>query len=575
MMIFLFLAIIGICAGTFFAIRNARKKKKEETKPTTAKPANNVPQQKPTDGQNPENEQKPDAGQQDENQSANQQSETDQQSADEPGQQSEHEEQSQEWLDREEVYKANTYYYIEKFGKNIKRDGITFNYLLELFREAYAQYYRQESAHGLPVLYLEENFPKIYDFYGHKGNKDAAFRTLIGWLFALQLAELLPQDRTEIFKTGYEYGGYTKDSDIYGYQWLCDPNDCREVAAAIYAMMRGHLKPDTQAMQQEIGWQDFDMSIGDVRDEDSFKVGQYDFFTDLRAFLPTAPGPYAPGYQDRSQIGGVPYPTEPKEDDNNLCVDRSVYETVINLFNLDTESEVCRQMTVQAIANKDAHVEHLFGTTRHTEDYSFLPAFTEKTLGQTIYPSLAVGLCNFIDDVENICSSQRCIMQGHERQMTPYQYGRLRPGCSWQMEAHRHSDTDVTQNVLVCFDIEEHDGHPTGYYNEDGEWDKKSDIHSPEEYNDKMQDELWANSYPSGHSAAIRGASLALMELLPMQADKLLRASNWYALHRSVARFHWLSDTRIGRVLAACAYAVLHNCCDFDERQQEARECLN
>lgn len=573
MMIFLFAAIIGICVGTFFAIRSARKKKKEETKPTT-KPASHSPQQsqqKPaeTEQKPAETEQKP----------ADEQPEPEQ-SADEPEPEAEQEQPenngpTQEEIDREEVYKANTYYYIEKFGKNVKRGTKTFDYLVELFREAYMQYYRQASANGLPVLYTEENFPRIYDFYGDKGNREAAFKTLVGWLFALQLAELQPNDRTEIFKKGYEFGGYDKDSNLYGYQWLCDPNDCREVAAAIYAMMRGHLKPDTHAMQVELGHQDFDMSMGDVRESDSFQVGRYDFFTDLRTFLPTAPGPYAPGYQDRSQIGGVPFPAEAKEDDNNLCIDRAVYDTVVHLYNLQSDSVVCRQIAVQAIADKDAHVEHLFGTKRQTDKYSFLPAFDEETLGRTIYPGLAIPLCNFIDDILHICSSQRCIMQGHEGQMQPYEYGRLRPGCSWQMEAHRHSDDDWKQNVLVCFEIEEHDGHPTGYYNEDGEWDQKSDIHSPEEYDDKMQDELWANSYPSGHSAAIRGASLALMELLPMQADKLLRASNRYALHRSVARFHWLSDTRIGRVLSACAYAMVHNCCDFDELQQQARDYLD
>lgn len=262
---------------------------------------------------------------------------------------------------------------------------------------------------------------------------------------------------------------------------------------------------------------------------------------------------------------------ENKSKVNGLTLDKIVMDEIKEM-----PYEFYKNRTVQAIADKDANYNHLFGKERWVDHHIFYPVFTEETLGQVIYPSLAKELCELVDDVEHIGSYQRDILQGNKDQMgSDYQYGRLRPGCSWQVEAHRHSDTDNTQNVLVDFDIEENDGNPTGYYNKDNEWVYKSGIHSPEEYNDVMKDELWANSYPSGHSAGSMEVALLLMELLPMQADKILAAANKFAVNRTIARYHWNSDTIQGRVLATCIAPIIRCCSDWNERYGAAKECID
>ena len=449
----------------------------------------------------------------------------------------------------------------------VKQGTKTYDYLYGLYNEACHQY-GGSTCQGLPLLYREECFPQIYNYYGEDGKEDIT--PLVGWLFAMQLAELRPQDRTAIYKIGYEMGGYNKDSKLYGWKFRCDPNICRMVAAAIYAAMRGVCKPDIEAMREECGGISISDTIEDIRESDSFDLN-HSYYVDLREFMPTAAGPYAPNYKDRSKVGGYPYPNDAKTDDYNLAIDRAISDMFIEKYNLDSPAKA---RTVQAIADKDANYNHLFGKRRQVEDYYFDPVFTKETLGQEVYPSLAKELCELVDDCIYIGSYQRCILQGNASQMNPPQYGRLRPGCSWQVEAHRHSDLDDRQNVLVNFPIEENDGNPTGYYDKDGEWTKKDDIHSPEEYEDVMKDQLWANSYPSGHSAGIMSCCLLLIELLPNQADKILAAANSFAVNRTIARYHWNSDTIQGRVLATCVAPIIRCCSDWKERFNKAKECL-
>lgn len=465
--------------------------------------------------------------------------------------------------------------FIDSFKEivEVKKGTKTYDYLYELYYEACAQY-GNNSHHGIPLLFKEENFPQIYNFYGDNGSEDAAFKTLMGWLFAMQLAELRPQDRTAIYKIGYELGGYTKDSALYGWKFRCDPNICRLVAAAIWAAMRGVMKPDVEAMREECGGCVISETLHDIRYSDSLDL-EDNWYVDLREFLPTAPGPYAPDYKDRSRIGGYPYPNDTKTDDYNLAIDKAIRDCAVEAYNLSENDKSLVDRTVQAIADKDANYNHLFGKSRLVDKYKFDPVFTEETLGQVIYPSLSKALCELVDDVEYIGSYQRDILQGNKDQMgDDYQYGRLRPGCSWLKEAQRHSYDDDTQNVLVDFDIEDNDGNPTGYYNENSKW-THANVNSIEDYNNFMKDKLYANSYPSGHSAGICEVMTLFIELLPMRADKILAAANRFAVNRTIARYHWNSDTIQGRILATCIAPILRCCSDWKQRFNLSKNCLN
>jgi hypothetical protein len=190
---------------------------------------------------------------------------------------------------------------LQDFAKvvTVERGSLTYNYLLMLYAEADAQYMKGVSVNGLPTLMTRNNFPVVYDYWTGGGNEDAAFASMVGWLIALQLAELCPQKRNDIFHIGYVIGSFAT-SFIYGYEFVNDPNVARCVASVIYAAMRGLLKPDINAMRREVGGSKYDRTLYQLWDDEPRNhVTDDAFYIDFRQFMVSAPGPYAPGYTNR------------------------------------------------------------------------------------------------------------------------------------------------------------------------------------------------------------------------------------------------------------------------------------
>ena len=446
----------------------------------------------------------------------------------------------------------------------VERNSETYNYLKKLYDEANAQF-EGKSKNGLPLLYKEENFPNVYNFYGEKEDKTSSLQTLLGWLFALELSELKPKARTHLFKIGYELGGYNKYSNIYGYKFVSDPNAIRLIASAIYATMRGIIKPDVDAMRTEVGGSKYSETLETLADGTRDNVGDNDFFTDFREFMPTAPGPYAPGYTNRPDNT---YPNEKKDKYKNLDVDHTLHEFIVKNYNIDNPTYSAR--TVQAIADEEGCEKHLFGENRTVGEYHFHPAFGEDTIGKTLLDDGAVA--KLVIDAFAASNSSRGILQSAK--VDPKQYGRLRPGCSWTQEATKNSTSDDRRNVLCEIEIEDNDGckdsaNSVGYYNKDGIW-----VYTQAEENsfcETQKKSLWANSYPSGHSSGIWGGAMVLMELMPERADKIMTAANMFAIGRTIARYHWNSDTINGRVLGSATNAVSHASSDYDELLNNAK----
>jgi hypothetical protein len=400
--------------------------------------------------------------------------------------------------------------YINAFSPyvTVPIDGITYNYLKSLFDEAKSQFETDRSISGIAAVHRQSLYPVMYSF-GSKIDRDAAFKTMAGWLLALQLAELKPKKRTGIFKVGYEMGGYDKYSDLYGYEFKSDPNYARIAAGAIYVAMRGKKQPSITAMRNDVGGSTFSSDLYTLGNGDRSTVGENDYFIDLREFMPTAPGPYAPGYTSRPDNT---YPNEPKDSYKNLHMDRNIHEDIITKYNLNNQTYL--QATVQAIADKEAEPQHLFGDNRTTTHYHFHPVFGTDTIGERISDSGHVASLVSLSITSS--SSARGILQSAS--VSPVQYGRLRPGCSWSQEGKKNSNTDNTRNILTNFEIESGDGAPPDgwYYDQAGNLVKMSgNSMSPEEYEEAQRNALYANSYPSGHSSGIMGGAMILMELLP------------------------------------------------------------
>lgn len=448
---------------------------------------------------------------------------------------------------------------ISVFVKIVKipKDGVTYKYLMKLYKEAEAQYYSRSSANGIPVLVTVNNFPYVYDYYGDKANREKAFKTLVGWLFALQLSELRLNLKNSFFKAGYEYGGYTRNDNLYGYEFMSDPNVMRIIAGAIYTAMRGTLKPDTDKMLTELKGKKFTKTLKQlISDESKTDVADDAFYIDLRKFMNSAAGPYAPGYTDRSKNN----PTFPDAKEKNGCLkmDMTIHNHITKSINLYA------QAAVQATADKDWDVQHLFGDDKVNVHgmYHFDAVFGKNTIGMKIDPKSS--LATYLHLLKYAGSNARAILQHKDSSVGPVEYGRLRPGSSWTEEGKKHSD-DITLDVLTDFWIEDGDGNPTGYYNEDGTWVNPKEVKSSKQYEEMQRNALYGNSYPSGHSSGIMCAALALIEKYPKKADLILREANQFAVNRTIARYHWNSDTIQGRVLGTAMNAVCHAVSDYDK----------
>ena len=182
-------------------------------------------------------------------------------------------------------------------------------------------------------------------------------------------------------------GGYDRYSCIYGYQFRYDPINMRIMANALYVAMRGLFTPDSDKMRKEVGGSRYDKTLKELKDSSKENVGDDDFYIDLRLFMPTAPGPYAPGYTSRPDNT---YPNEEKDEYKNLKIDRAIHEMVVKTYNLSSEEDY-RQMTVQAIADKEADRQHLFGDNKQAGEYHFHPVFGVDTIGVMINPSGSIG----------------------------------------------------------------------------------------------------------------------------------------------------------------------------------------
>lgn len=447
--------------------------------------------------------------------------------------------------------------YLNKYSNfaKIERDSYTYKYFYELFREAKSQL-RIDTCHGLPILLKKENFPTLYE-WGDNGDAKKAQDSLIGWLFSLQLAELKPYYRSDIFKLGYEMGGYDRYTNIYGWKFELDPNVMRILAGCLYPAMKGYCKPVTETLRREVEGTMYGRTLKQLyADEKRDNVSPSGFFTDFRVFLPTAPAPYLSTYSKRSDRT---YPNEPRDEFDNLEMDRQIHEMIVEAYNLNQPEHY--QETVQAIADKEAEAKHMFGKNKETKNYQFHPVFGEDTIGIEL-PDEGT-FADFAYLLFRTGSASRGIMQSAS--VSPVQYGRLRPGCSWNQEAKKNSSTDDRRNILTNFEIEDGDGSPTGYYDKNGNWVYMNGIHNPKEFEEYQKNALYANSYPSGHSSGMFCTAMVLMELFPHKADKILKAANQYAVNRTIARYHWTSDTINGRVLGSATNAICHAASDYEE----------
>jgi len=448
-------------------------------------------------------------------------------------------------------------------------------FLEAIYMEASYQF-GLESCNGLPLLYKKENFPNVYDIYGGKRDESAAFNSMMGWMFALLLMELKPKKRNQIGKIGYELGGYNYNSPTFGYEFKSCPNTARLVGSMILAAMLGKKNPDLRVMSAEVVGTTYpsglsyyiDQGLSHLKTSDDIQknvVSKSGFYLDFRQFLPSSAGPYDAKYKNRP----ANIMSDAKDEYLNTEMDRKIHEFIVETYNLDNPDPEIHQRVVQAIADKEQSVNHLFGSNKKVGEYEFHCVFGKDTIGRKIKAD--GGVANLAWSIQAIATYFRLILQN--KVDSPAYYGRLRPGCDWTEEKKKNSSTDDRRNILVDITIEDNDGEKEssfGYYNSDGIW-----VHTQVErdkFAEEQKNHLGANSYPSGHSSGIWCVAMTLAELMPDKADLIMKEANEFAVNRTVTRFHWTSDTIFGRVLGSVANAMCHATTDYTTLLKIARK---
>ena len=433
---------------------------------------------------------------------------------------------------------------IDYFSKIIKVDPVdtplTNVYLYTAFTKLYVEMTvtPNDDADGLLRLYKRSNFPEILDVYGDKDNP-LVIQEAGAMLFYCLLAELVPDKRQQLAEAALCYCEPIKDQEIYGWSFYSDPNVARKLALDSYPILRHPERIDE--MRAELGSKPI-----------SYKNDISELFLDLSKIMPPAPGPYLDAYRNR-QNG---YPAGRHLPDCDLVEDGKTESHAALNYDLDSKDKEIRQATIQAIANKDHHLEHLFGKDRKVKDKKygtmvFHPVFGHQTIGVEIPDNGAIA--KLAKAVGMPCSNNR-------KSLLNVEYGRRRPG---QGKTDPSAEQLYSYKALVNYAIEEGDGHTTGYYDQNGDYVDNNGTHIGD-YETYFQGQLYANSYPSGHSAYIQGIGMVLIAAMPDKSCEIVRALEEFRLSRVITRYHHLSDTTIGQLCGGMMMPILFACTNID-----------
>lgn len=387
-------------------------------------------------------------------------------------------------------------------------------------------------------------YPELLDVYGDNENP-YNLEQMGAMLFYSILTEIIPQKRQKLAEIALNYPVKMKEQPIYGWSYETDPSIARMTGCIVATMLR---KPKLlPIMRQELGGE---MIL--------YKKDISELFLDLTKMMPPAPGPYLKAYSQRGIL-----PVGDKKADGNLIEDAMVDDYVADCFSIDSSQ---RQNVIQSIANKEHRAVHLFGTAHTVDDPKYGIMTFEPVFVCT--PEIATdgAVAEMAEAVGKACSDSR-------KSLLNAQYGRRRPG---QGDTDPSAASEPKRRALVNEAIENGDGHSTGHYDKAGDYVYDDGTHVGD-YVAYNQGQLYANSYPSGHSAYIAGITMMMMELMPSVAGGLMKDMGWFRLSRVVTRYHHLSDTTIGLLVGMMFVPVLRACQNFgwDDRLNRARKELD
>ena len=230
-------------------------------------------------------------------------------------------------------------------------------------------------------------------------------------------------------------------------------------------------------------------------------------------------------------------------------MDFETRDYVAKYYSLETKDSEKLAKTIEAIGNKEHHKEHLFGKPRTINHptlgvITIYPVFGKHNLGVEIPEDGAIA---------DFCYAVGKASTDNRKSQLEIEYGRRRP-CEGETDGTASPNPD--ERALVDFYIEDGDGHRTGYYEKNGDWVDDNGNHIGN-FTVFYQNAVYANSYTSGHSAFIEGVGGALMRVMQDKALEIEFAKNTFANGRIITRYHWPSDTIVGRIVGTMMLPVM------------------
>jgi hypothetical protein len=414
--------------------------------------------------------------------------------------------------------------------------------------------------------------------------------------------------------------GWGRSIPLYGnFDAKGDVMLARLVAAGIYAKNRAAYSfDDMDAMRSELGGSVINISgsltetgLGYDGDKDRGCVS-LGYTIGINNIFPAAPGPYL---TDRTRTQPHPASQGQSSDlfysasDNiswhkqNYKVDVAVDDEVTSHYNLRInqstgEIEAILKRSVQAVADEKDNSKHWFsektyykynaggtygarftftpGTPSDNNGY-FTGTFNSEVTGKDL-SSLLIDIGGEETDFVYFMNKMGYLGAIARYPLLHSQYGRRRPGqgeidetcrCAKPGAEYNRNWLDDSSIARLAGGGTKYDanGGAYAYYidkNSDGDYDSGEPYYNDGWTPSSPEDELYssanvfANTYPSGHSSGTFAAALFTIQFFPNHCADIFKAAYKFSVSRTIERAHWNSDITYGRLIGTMMVPVIN-----------------
>lgn len=505
---------------------------------------------------------------------------------------------------------------LENNKKVIIKNSSTYLYLRKMFDTAVNEF--NNNSHN---LFNSNIFNEVYQYRGNNNkfeNNGTSLNILCSWILAMALSEILPTSgsitniQTQFFKFAYDLCGGRNIPLYDGYTLKSDPMILRYVAGAIYAIVRSKYSFEyIDNLRGELGgsyipasiWSELQYSSSDFK---SIKYLGYIVNSDL--IIPSAPGPYTNDCnsnnrpkpwnegQDKSQF----YFGDFENDwyNGNYKVDVEIDKYVTENYNMGSDTfdsnkgygmwetyDKNKKLTILHAVTMPWATDHYFFGSRRVKfngvsyndtykfwRYNFVSTNENVTDNNDVFeisgpfaqfenklftPNYGVtSTLEFIDNIMELADNSRYPTYHTE-------YGRRRPlggvtpGTCRGGEINGHPLNGILNGTLGALFAD-----------------------SEARYNKYMNCDDFPHdgprTYPSGHAAMTWTMAMVLGQMDPDNIVNYMTEAYKVGVGRTIARFHWNSDTLYGRLFATFILPIINamNGKDFQTQFNNCKKIL-